>query len=54
VGETDDFTALGGIVGFRLDGARVRIQVNLQAAEHARLKISSTLLSLAEIAKKQP
>jgi len=54
VGETDDFTALGGIVGFRLDGARVRIQVNLQAAEHARLKISSKLLSLAEIAKKQP
>ena len=54
VGETDDFTGLGGIISFRLDGPRVRIQVNLQTAEHARLHISSKLLSLAEIAKKQP
>jgi hypothetical protein len=54
VGETDDFTALGGIVSFRLDGTRVRLQINLQAAEHARIKISSKLLSLAEIAKKLP
>jgi hypothetical protein len=54
VGETDDFTALGGIINFRLDGPRVRIQVDLQAAEHAKLRISSKLLSLAEIAKKQP
>ncbi len=49
VGETDDFTALGGIIAFRLDGPRVRIQVDLQTAEHARLRISSKLLSLAEI-----
>ncbi len=54
VGETDDFTALGGIINFRLDGPRVRIQVDLQMAEHARLRISSKLLSLAEIAKRQP
>jgi hypothetical protein len=54
VGETDDFIALGGIIGFRLDGPRVRLQINLQAAERARIKISSKLLSLAEIAKKQP
>jgi YfiR/HmsC-like len=54
VGESDDFTALGGIINFRLDGPRVRIQVDLQMAEHARLRISSKLLSLAEIAKKQP
>jgi YfiR/HmsC-like len=54
VGETDDFTLLGGIINFRLDGPRVRIQVDLQMAEHARLRISSKLLSLAEIAKRQP
>ena len=54
VGESDDFTALGGIINFRLDGPRVRIQVDLQTAEHARLRISSKLLSLAEIAKRQP
>jgi hypothetical protein len=54
VGETDDFTVLGGIISFRLDGLRVRIKVDLQTADHARLRISSKLLSLAEIAKKQP
>jgi YfiR/HmsC-like len=54
VGESDDFTRLGGIICFRLDGQRVRIQVDLNTAEHARLRISSKLLSLAEIAKKQP
>jgi hypothetical protein len=54
VGESDDFTALGGIISFRLDGPRVRIKVDLQTAEQAKLRISSKLLSLAEIAKKQP
>jgi len=54
VGEFEDFTLLGGIINFRLDGTRVRIQVNLQTAAHARLRISSKLLSLAEIVKKQP
>jgi len=54
VGETDDFTALGGIIGFKLDGARVRIQIALETAERAKLRISSKLLNLAEIVKKQP
>ena len=54
VGETDDFTVDGGMISFRLDGPRVRIQVDLQAAEHAKLRISSKLLSLAEITKRQP
>jgi hypothetical protein len=54
VGETDDFTALGGIIGFRLDGARIRIQIAIDSADRAKLHISSKLLSLAEIVKKQP
>jgi hypothetical protein len=54
VGETDDFTALGGIIGFKLDGARVRIQIALETAERAKLRISSKLLNLAEVVKKQP
>ncbi|HSR08080.1 MAG TPA: YfiR family protein [Bryobacteraceae bacterium] len=54
VGETGDFTSLGGIVSFRLEGPRVHIQIALDTAEHARLRVSSKLLSLAEIAKKQP
>jgi len=54
VGESDDFMAFGGIINFRMDGPRVRIQVDLQMVEHAKLRISSKLLSLAEIAKRQP
>ena len=54
VGETDDFTDIGGIISFRLQGTRVRIQVDLQTAERERLRISSKLLSLSEIANKQP
>lgn len=54
VGETGDFTALGGIIGFKLEGPRVRVQIALDTAEHNKLRISSKLLSLAEIVKRQP
>ncbi len=53
VGETSDFTDQGGIIAFRLEGERVRIQVALEAADHARLRISSKLLSLAQIVRMQ-
>lgn len=49
VGELPEFTQSGGVVGFAGSGARVRIEINLAAAEEARLKISSKLLSLARI-----
>jgi len=51
VGETDDFTADGGIIGFKLDGTRVRLQIAPKTAERVRLRISSKLLGLAEIMK---
>jgi len=54
VGETDDFTSFGGVIAFQLEGPRVRIQIALEPAERAKLRISSKLLSLAEIVKKQP
>jgi hypothetical protein len=54
VGESDDFTAMGGVVGFKLDGPRVRLQIASDTAERGRLRISSKLLSLAEIVKRQP
>ncbi len=54
VGETDDFTAAGGMIAFQIAGPRVRIQIDLETAERSRLKISSKLLSLAEIVKRQP
>jgi hypothetical protein len=51
VGDTDDFTANGGIVQFRMKDARVRIEIDAEAAERANLRISSRLLSLAEPAR---
>jgi hypothetical protein len=54
VGETDDFTGFGGVIAFQLEGPRVRIQIALGTAERSKLRISSKLLSLAEIAKGQP
>jgi hypothetical protein len=49
VGELPGFTQSGGVVGFAGSGARIRIEINLAAAEEARLKISSKLLSLARV-----
>jgi len=47
VGEADDFLKQGGIIRFVLDDNKVRFEVNLTAAEHAKLKVSSRLLALA-------
>lgn len=49
VGDTAQFTAQGGIIGLQLDGQRIRLWVNLPAAEKAKLRISSRMLSLANI-----
>jgi len=52
VGEFDGFTAAGGVIAFRLDGDKVRLDINTAAADRARLHISAKLLSLAQSAKK--
>jgi hypothetical protein len=52
VGECDNFTAEGGIVNFRIAEGTVRIQINVDAAAQQELRISSKLLSLAEIVRK--
>jgi hypothetical protein len=52
VGEAEDFTASGGIINFKLKDARVRIEIDAGAAERAKLRISSKLLSLAETTRK--
>ncbi len=49
VAEMDRFAERGGVVGFRMDGDRVRLDINPAAAARARLKISSELLKLARI-----
>lgn len=51
VGDTAQFAAQGGVIGLRLEGERIRLLVNLNAAEKAHLRISSRLLSLATIVK---
>lgn len=52
VGETDTFASEGGMINFKIEGGRVRLQVNVDAAEQGKLRISSKLLSLAEIVKR--
>ncbi len=47
VGETPEFLRDGGIINLTLEQNRVRFEVNLQAAERSRLKISSKLLVVA-------
>jgi hypothetical protein len=49
VGETDQFAERGGVIRFRVDRDQVRFDINVTAAERARLKISSELLKLARI-----
>jgi len=52
VGESADFLENGGIVNFKIKDSRVRIEINSQCAERAQLRISSKLLSLADVSKK--
>lgn len=52
VGESDGFTADGGGICFYTENNKLRFEVNLDASEQARLKISSKLLKLARIFKK--
>jgi hypothetical protein len=51
VGETQGFASGGGVINFKLEDGRVRFEINVEAAEHAQLHISSKLLSLAQIVK---
>jgi hypothetical protein len=51
VGESSNFAGAGGVINFRLDSGKVGLEINLCAAQRARLQISSKLLSLARIVK---
>jgi YfiR/HmsC-like len=48
VGESENFVKGGGIIGFFLEDNKVRFDINLDAAERAKLKISARLLTLAK------
>jgi hypothetical protein len=51
VGESEGFAAQGGIVNLKIEDGRLRIEINPDAAREAKLRISSQLLSLAQIVK---
>ena len=51
VGDAEGFAAEGGVANFKLEGNKVRIEINTSAAEQQRLRISPKLLSLAQIVK---
>jgi len=51
VGETAGFAAEGGVINLRTEDGRVRLEVNVAAAERAKLRISSKLLSLVQIVR---
>ena len=53
VGESAEFTGLGGMINFTVEDNNVHFEVNVDAAERARLQISSKLLILARIVKEQ-
>jgi hypothetical protein len=48
VGESEHFVQEGGMIGFLLEESKIRFEINLDAAEHAKLKLSSRLLALAK------
>jgi YfiR/HmsC-like len=52
VGDTSDFIAEGGIVNLHMEGGRVSIEINSDAAKAKHLRISSRLLQLAKNMKR--
>ena len=54
VGDKPAFTRQGGVIGFYQDvrDAQLRFEINLAAAERAKLKLSSKLLALAKVITK--
>jgi hypothetical protein len=51
VGDMHGFAQDGGIINMVKEESRVGIEINLEAAQRSRLKISSKLLGLAKIVK---
>jgi hypothetical protein len=51
VGENEDFLQQGGIVNLVHRDRKIRLQINLDAAREAHLKISTRLLVAADMVK---
>ena len=53
VGETEAFAARGGMIVFRMHQDKVRFEINVDAAERHRLKISAQLQKLATAVRRK-
>jgi hypothetical protein len=49
VGDTPDYPYRGVIINFYMENNKVRIEINIDAAQQSKLKINSKLLNLAKI-----
>jgi YfiR/HmsC-like len=54
VSDIPEFTKRGGMIQFVLDGNRVRFEINIAAAQRAKLSLSSQLLKLAVAVRRAP
>jgi hypothetical protein len=52
VGESEGFISSGGVIEFRVEESRVRMEISAEAAKSAGLHISAKLLSLAQSGKR--
>lgn len=52
ISEADGFTEQGGMIGLATEGERVRFDINVDAAERARLKVSARLMALASAVRR--
>lgn len=53
VGESPDFAASGGVIGFYVEREKLRFEVNLEAAKRRNLHLSADLLKVARIVKER-
>ncbi|MDB5047104.1 MAG: YfiR family protein [Fibrobacteres bacterium] len=49
VGDSEDFSKRGGMVGFVTKNGKIRLQINTESVQAADLTVSSKLLRLADI-----
>jgi hypothetical protein len=54
VGESEAFTAQGGAINFVMKDGKVRLEINLPAAQQANLQLSSKLLNVADRVNGKP
>ncbi len=54
VGESEEFAKRGGIMTFVLEGDKLRFEINIDAAEAAKLRISAQLQKLAKTIRRKP